>query len=113
LIVSAVSFQSIATVADVHELFKSETKYSENERSQLAEKTSDVTVKQFFLETVDCDNCCQCFGCQNCQNCHVNILLPTGVKIAFLDGSHSLLKSSQSIQSFYSFRLLRPPKAYN
>ena len=104
LLVSAVSFQSIAAVSDMHESHQTgaehlEFEHEHDEPAKVVELDNQTAQKSF-----DCHHCCHCHGG------HLTSILPSGLSLAFLYGNQSLSNLNQIIKNTHLSRLLRPPQ---
>lgn len=104
LLVSAVSFQSIAAASDMHESHQTGAEHLEFEHEH-DEPAKDIELdNQTVQKSFDCHHCCHCHGG------HLTSLLPSGLSLAFMCGNQSLSNLNQIIKNTHLSRLLRPPQ---
>ncbi len=103
LLVSAISFQSIAAVSDMHESHQTGVEHLdfEHDHDQLELKID----KQDSQKSYDCHHCCHCHGS------HLTSLLPPSINLTLLYGNQIIPNLNQTLENAYLSRLLRPPKA--
>lgn len=102
LLLMAVSFQSVASVSDVHQSHQSGAEHLEFEH----EHEGDANLKPMDeSSSFDCHHCCHCHGD------HVSSMLPPSFSLAYLELNQAIHISEHSFTSNLASRLLRPPKA--
>lgn len=104
LLISAMSFQAIASVADVHESHQSGVEHLDFEHEHDDAKVNVDSEKQSTQKSFDCHHCCHCHGG------HISSLLPSGLNLAFLYANQSLSNLKQVKKKSHNSRLLRPPQ---
>lgn len=102
LLLMAVSFQAMASVSDLHQAHQSGADHLEFEHDH--DDAGDLD-SQDDLVSYDCHHCCHCHGG------HISSILPTAISLGYIESKQSINILEQSVQSYLSYGLLRPPQA--